>query len=490
MRILIATRGEAAVRVAKTARELGWEVVAVTTPRDPSPHTRAAHITVTIPSYTDTEAIIEAAQRHSVDVIHPGYGFLAENPAFAEKVLAAGIAWAGPPPEAMRRLGDKLEAKRLAEKLHVPTPPSCHAPSPGDAERCAEKLGTPVILKASTAGGGRGMRVAATPEEARRLHRVVAKEAEKGFGDPGEIIVEKLIPRPRHVEVQVFGRPGGPVVHLYERECSIQRRRQKIVEEAPSPAAERNPGLRARLLDYALRLAEAAGYENAGTIEFIVSPSGEPYFIEANTRLQVEHGVTEQITGIDIVKLQLQAALGRDPGPEQEEVRPRGWAVEARIYAENPWQGFTPAAGAVTKWRPPTGPWIRVDHALEEGTPVAPEYDTLLAKVIAYGSTRLEALQRLRAALNETVIAGIETNLDLLRVLLDTPWLRSGDLHTTRLEEELPQLLAEAARRRTIASLIAAKLAPAAQQPREVAATVTSHGWPQPQRPAAWHGWP
>ena len=290
------------------------------------------------------------------------------------------------------------------------------------------------------------------------------------------------------MEVQVFGRPGGPVVHLYERECSIQRRRQKIVEEAPSPAAERNPGLRARLLDYALRLAEAAGYENAGTIEFIVSPSGEPYFIEANTRLQVEHGVTEQITGLDIVKLQLQAALGRDPGPEQEEVRPRGWAVEARIYAENPWQGFTPAAGAVTKWRPPAGPWIRVDHALEEGTRVTPEYDTLLAKVIAYGSTRSEALQRLRAALNETVIAGVETNLDLLRVLLDTPWLRSGDLHTTRLEEELPQLLAEAARRRTIASLIAAKLAPAAQQP--ASATVTSHGWPQPQRPAAWHGWP
>lgn len=490
MRLLIAARGEAAIRVAKAARELGWEVAAVTTPDDPSPHTRAAHVTVTIPSYTDTDSIIEAAQRVSADVIHPGYGFLAESPGFAEKVLAAGIAWAGPPPAAMKRLGDKLEAKRLAEKLHVPTPPSCHAPSPGDAERCTEKLGAPVILKASTAGGGRGMRIAHSPEEARRLHHVVTKEAAQGFGDPGEVVVEKLIPRARHVEVQVFGRPGGPVVHLYERECSIQRRRQKILEEAPSPLAAKNPGLRARLLDYALRLAEAAGYENAGTVEFIVSPSGEPYFIEANTRLQVEHGVTEQVTGIDIVKLQLQAALGKDPGPEQEEVRLHGWAIEARLYAENPWRGFAPTEGRVTKWRPPAGPWIRVDHALEEGTRITPRYDTLLAKIITYGRTRTEALQRLRLALNETIIAGVETNLELLRVLLDTEWLRNGDAYTTKLEEALPQLLAEAARRRTIASLIARRIH-APQHPQAAAtaaALVTPHGWPRPPRHR--HGWP
>ena len=484
MRVLIAARGEVAVRVARAARELGWTPVTIYTGDDRlSPHVGAGDFSVEVPSYTDMDSIVEAAVKAGADVLHPGYGFLSESPEFAEKVLAAGVEWAGPRPRAMRRLGDKWEAKRLAERLGVPTLPWCEARSPGDAARCAEKLGGRVVLKASRAGGGRGLRVADNPEEAGKLYRVVAGEARLGFGGEGVVYVEKLLERPRHLEVQVLGEPGGRVLYLYERECSLQRRRQKVVEEAPSPLAERLRGLRERLRDYALLLAEAVGYDNAGTIEFLVDGSGEAFFIEANTRLQVEHGVTEMVTGVDIVKGQLLAATrGRLPY-RQEEVRLRGWAIEARVYAEDPWNGFAAAGGRVERLRLPRGPWVRVDHALEEGAPVNPRYDTLLAKVIAFGFTRGEAVARLEAALSETVIGGVETNLDLLRSMVRSPWFRGGSFATTTLEERLGELLERAGELRGLAAAVASRLAPAA--PTAYAREALS-----PVPGAGWHGWP
>lgn len=489
MRVLIAARGEVAVRVARAARRLGWIPVTIYTEEDRfSPHVRAGVFSVKVESYTDEEGIVEAAVRAGADIVHPGYGFLSESPSFAQRVLDAGVAWAGPSPGAMRRLGDKWEAKRLAEKVGVPTLPYCVAHGGDEAARCVEKLGAPVVLKSSRAGGGRGMRVARSPEEAARAYRLVAEEARRGFGDPGVVFVEKLVERPRHVEVQVLG-DGEKVIHLYERECSLQRRRQKVVEEAPSPLAERLPGLRERLLDYALRLAEAVGYESAGTVEFIVSPRGDAYFIEANTRLQVEHGVTEMVTGVDIVEQQLLVAAGRGLGVRQEEVRLRGWAVEARIYAEDPWEGFRASGGVVAAWRPPEDPWVRVDHAVEPGYRVDPRYDTLLAKVIAFGRSRREAVERLAAALRETVVAGVETNLDLLRLVTEQPWFLSGGYDTWTLEERLGELLEAADERRRLAAEIASRLPGggamgAAAAPAGRQALVEWHGWPWP--PARW----
>jgi len=485
LRVLIAARGEVAVRIARSVRSLGWEPVTVYTRGDRgSPHVRAGLFSIEVPSYTDVDALVEAAEKAGADIVHPGYGFLSENPVFAEKVLDAGVAWAGPSPKAMRLLGDKWEAKRLAEKLGVPTVPWCRAGSPREAERCAERLGAPVVVKASRAGGGRGMRVAAGPEEAAEAYRLVAEEARRGFGDAGAVFVEKLVERPRHVEVQILGDGQGRVVHLYERECSIQRRRQKIVEEAPSPLAERLRGLRERLLDYALRLGESVDYASAGTVEFVVDERGNAYFIEANTRLQVEHGVTEMVTGVDIVEQQLLVAAGRELGVRQEEVRLHGWAVEARLYAENPWEGFRASTGVVAAWRPPEGVWLRVDHALEPGVRVDPGYDTLLAKIIAYGRDRGEAVSRLHAALRDTVVAGVETNLDLLRVVAGSDWFLRGEFHTATLEERLDELLAEAERRRMIAAEVAGRLGNTPAAAARGPGLVEWHGWPWP--PSRW----
>ena len=483
MRVLVAARGEAAVRVARAARELGWEPVTIHTRDDRfSPHVSAGVFSLEVPSYTDADAIVEAALRAGADVLHPGYGFLSESPEFAEKVLSAGISWAGPPPRAMRLLGDKWSAKRLAEKVGVPTLPWCEAGGPEEAARCAEKLGGRVVVKASRAGGGRGQRVAGSPEEAARVYRLVALEAGSGFGGAGRVYVEKLLERPRHIEVQVLGDSDGGLLHLYERECSLQRRRQKVVEEAPSPLASRIRGLRERLVEYALRLAEAAGYQSAGTVEFLVDPSsGEAFFIEANTRLQVEHGVTEAVTGVDIVKSQLLVAAGRRLPYRQEEIRLRGWAVEARIYAEDPWRGFAASEGVVTRVRLPGGPWVRVDHALSPGLRVNPRYDTMLAKVIAYGWDRGEAVERLSAALRETVIAGVETNLDLLRSLVESSWFREGSYHTRSLEEGLEDLLSVAERRRRLAALAAGAIRARGPQAAPLGALQgkgPSHGWP------------
>ncbi|BEP17136.1 acetyl-CoA carboxylase biotin carboxylase subunit [Pyrofollis japonicus] len=461
-KVLIASRGEIAIRIARAARELGWEPITIYEDGDKySPHIRAGVLAIPVKSYTDMNSIIDAAIKADADVIHPGYGFLSENPDFAEKVLGYGIGWAGPSPKAMRLLGDKNSAKELARKLDVPTLPWCEAHSPEEARRCADRIGYPVILKASLAGGGRGSRIAYTPEEVEQGFKLVKMEADLGFGNAGTIFVEKFINHARHIEVQILGDGSGNVIHLFERECSLQRRRQKIVEEAPSPFVERikhRRPLREELTKYAVALGEAVNYSSAGTIEFIVDPQGNPYFIEANTRLQVEHGVTEEVTGIDIVKQQLLVAAGYPLSITQDGVKLHGWAIEARVYAEDPFNNFSASEGIVTRLKEPRGPGIRVDSGIEEGMQINPKYDTLLVKIIARGFSRSEALSKLRWALRETVIGGIETNLDLLRAITDRPWFADAEYDTQTIEKSLNNLLSSIASRRKIVKAIAEKI--------------------------------
>ena len=438
--LLIANRGEIVVRVARTARELGWKVATIYEPDDRwSPHVRVGDVALEVDSYTNVDSVAEAALRAGADIVHPGYGFLSENPEFAKKLLDLGISWAGPSPEKMRLLGDKVEARRLAEQAGVPVLPWCEVTDLSEALQCAENIGYPVVVKASNTGGGRGQRIARNSEELVRAFQLVGLEA-KGWGRP-RIFIEKFVKNARHVEVQILADRYGTIVHLYERECSIQRRRQKIVEEAPSPLTVRKERLREELLNYALRLSEHAGYDGIGTLEFIYDPESDQfYFIEANTRLQVEHGVTEMVTGIDIVKHQLLTGLEKPLRLRQSEITIRGWAVEARVYAEKILDGFAPAEGTVTKLRMPSSPWLRIGSIVEEGYHVNPKYDTLLAKIIAWGSNRLEAIRRLEVALKETVIGGIETNLDLLRELLTSEEFVKADYHTLFLEKTLDRI--------------------------------------------------
>lgn len=498
-RVLIAARGEIAVRVARATRELGWIPVTIYTDDDQfSPHVKAGLVSVRVSSYTDIDSIIDAALKVDADIVHPGYGFLSENPDFAAKVLENGMGWAGPSPKAMKLLGDKWSAKHLAVKAGVRTLPWCEARSGEEALKCAEKLGGRVIIKASNAGGGRGLRVAESPKEAARLYSIVAREASVGFGGKAIVYLEKLIDHPRHIEVQILGDNYGHIVHLFERECSVQRRKQKIIEEAPSPYAEKHKDVRQIVLESALRLAEEAEYSNAGTIEFIVNPrTGEAFFIEANTRLQVEHGVTELVTGIDIVKRQLLIADDKRLDINQEDVRLHGWAIEARVYAEDPWNNFIASTGVLKRVRLPESLWVRVDHAVEEGMRINERYDTMIAKIIAYGLTRSEAIERLQKALTETVLSGVETNLDLLRVIVGEEWFQRGEYNTLTLEENLERLLEKVDERRRMASLMAQKLYSNGARRFMVKTVgngasplgrvvVSSHGWPWP--PTTWKG--
>ncbi len=453
-KLLIANRGEVVARVARSARELGWEVVTIYASDDrASPHTLLGDESYEVPSYTSIDDIVEVAVKAGVDVVHPGYGFLAENPKFAREVLRHGIEWAGPNPDVMELLGDKFQAKTVAERLGVPTPPWCTIKSAYDVEKCYEKLGGgPVVIKASLGGGGRGQRIAYTLEEAVRAFELVSREAE------GTVFMEKYFSEVHHVEVQIAGDRHGGVVHLFERECSLQRRQQKVVEEAPSPILWGRDEKRSELLSYAVRIAESVGYDSLGTFEFIYDDStGNLYFIEANTRLQVEHGVTEAVTGVDLVKIQLLTAVGKELPVRQSDIVVRGWAIEARVYAEDPFNGFTPQEGRILKYREPRGPGIRVDSIAREGMPINPSYDTLIAKVIVWGSDRSEALARLREALNDMVVGGVKTNLDILRRLTYVKEFVYGDYHTTFLHKILPGLLEEARRvRRLIAKALTA----------------------------------
>ncbi|KAB2912084.1 MAG: acetyl-CoA carboxylase biotin carboxylase subunit, partial [Hyphomicrobiaceae bacterium] len=434
--ILVANRGEIACRIMRTAKAMGYRTAAVYSEADAGAlHVREADAAVCIGppearlSYLDIERIIAAAKRLGADAIHPGYGFLSENAAFAEACAAAGLVFIGPPASAIAAMGNKAEAKRRMLEAGVPCVPGCQGSDQSDRTlaREAERIGFPVMVKAAAGGGGRGMRLVATKKDLPAALATARAEAESAFGS-GELILEKAVVDGRHVEIQVLGDAHGHVIHLGERDCSVQRRHQKILEESPSPAVDAE--LRGRMGASAVAAAKAIGYANAGTVEFLLGADGAFYFLEMNTRLQVEHPVTELVTGLDLVELQIRIAAGEPLPLKQDDVRFSGHAVEARLYAEAPHEGFLPQSGALLAWRPPAGTGVRVDHGLIEGQPVSPYYDPLLAKVIAHGRTREEACRRLAQALQDTVALGIATNRTFLIDCLSHPAFAAGGATT------------------------------------------------------------
>ncbi|MGD1996516.1 MAG: acetyl-CoA carboxylase biotin carboxylase subunit [Anaerolineae bacterium] len=442
-KVLIANRGEIAVRVLRTCRELGLETVAIFSEADrEAPHVRYADEAYCVgpppapESYLRGERIIRVALESGAQAIHPGYGFLAESPDFARRCVEAGLAFVGPRPETLEFLGDKPASRRLARKFDISLLPGTDRPLDDEALVAgADNMGYPVLLKAAAGGGGRGIRAAGSRAELKAAIPLARREARTAFGDEA-LYLERLIEKARHVEVQLLADAHGHVIHLGERECSIQRRHQKLIEESPSRAVDAD--LRQRISDTAERLARAVGYEGAGTVEFLLDPKGDFYFLEVNPRLQVEHTVTEAVTGVDIVKEQLRIAAGRELRYAQEDVRPRGWAMECRILAEDPSRGFAPCVGSISRLREPGGPGIRVDSGICEGLTITPYYDSLLAKLVAWGETRAVAIVRMRRALAEYQIVGVTTNLDLHRALLNSHRFFGGQFHTRFLEEQFP----------------------------------------------------
>ncbi|HSD75283.1 MAG TPA: acetyl/propionyl/methylcrotonyl-CoA carboxylase subunit alpha [Steroidobacteraceae bacterium] len=446
--ILIANRGEIACRVLRTTRALGLRSIAVYSDADECAlHVAQADEAVRIgpaparESYLNIGAIVEAARRSGAEAIHPGYGFLSENAQFAGGCAQAGIVFVGPPASAIHAMGSKIAAKRLMESAGVPLVPGYHGDDQDDSqlEQHAARIGYPVLIKASAGGGGKGMRIVHAPGEFRAALAAARREALKAFGDD-RILLERYLRRPRHVEIQVFADRHGHCIHLHERDCSIQRRHQKIVEEAPAPGLP--PQMRERMGAAAVTAARAVGYEGAGTVEFIVA-NGEFYFMEMNTRLQVEHPVTEMITGLDLVEWQIRVAAGEPLPLSQSGVRLSGHAVEARIYAEDPEREFLPSVGTIThlRWPQPDGS-TRIDSGIRQGDAVSVHYDPLLAKLIVHGPDRETAVRRLGHALRECEVVGVATNLSLLRALSAHERFQAADLHTGFIDEHRAQLFA------------------------------------------------
>jgi acetyl-CoA carboxylase biotin carboxylase subunit len=451
-RVLIANRGEIAVRIARACREAGIESVAVYSDADAaSVHVRAADRAIRIgpaaplESYLSIDALLGAARSVGADAVHPGYGFLSERAAFARACENAGLVFVGPPADVIEQMGSKIAARALMRSAGVPVVPGGVPPDQSDEGvlSAIRTVGYPALVKASAGGGGKGMRVVGTDEEAREMIPAARREAASAFGD-GTLYIERVIARPRHVEIQILADAHGRIVHLFERECSVQRRHQKVVEESPSPAL--TPELRARMGNAAIAAARACGYRNAGTIEFLLEHEGNDtrfYFLEMNTRLQVEHPVTEAITGVDLVRAQLRIAAGEPLPWEQASLSARGHAVECRIYAEDPENGFLPQAGRLLIYREPAGPGVRVDSGVEQGSSVTVNYDPLLAKLIACGENRGAAIARAKAALRSYPILGIRTNIPFLLRLLDLPAFDAGALHTGLIEEHAAALSAQ-----------------------------------------------
>jgi acetyl-CoA carboxylase biotin carboxylase subunit len=442
-KILIANRGEIAVRVLRALREMEIAAVAVYSEADrASLHVRLAAEAYAIgpapsrESYLSIEKVIGAAQKSGCDAIHPGYGFLAENAAFARACKDAGITFIGPSPEAMEQLGSKTAARRLAREVEVPTVPGTLDPlaSAEEALTAAKRIGFPVVLKAVAGGGGKGMRTVDRDADLPAAFRDASSEAQNAFGD-GRLYLEKYLSRPRHIEIQVLGDEHGHMVYLGERECSVQRRHQKVIEEAPSPIMTQE--LRSAMGDAAVKLARAGGYTNAGTVEFLVDADRDFYFLEMNTRLQVEHPVTELVTGLDLVKLQIKIAAGEPLPFTQKDVALRGHAIECRLYAEDPANNFLPSPGTIRDYRAPGGPGIRLDDGVYSGWTVPNEYDPMLGKLIALGADRSEAIARLRGAIAETCVTGIKTNLALFTEILSTEDFLRGEIYTRWLDDFL-----------------------------------------------------
>ena len=440
-KVLVANRGEIAVRINQTLLAMGIVPVAIYSDPDAgSPHVVTAQESVRLPgstaeeTYLDISKIVRATRECGADAIHPGYGFLSENPQFARACLDAGITFIGPTPESMAALGDKLRSKDIAVAAGVPTVPSAPDCQPGDpaAAEFAERWGFPLMVKAAAGGGGRGMRLVNRRQDLERDMELASREAQSAFGD-GRVFLERYVTNPRHVEVQVLADGSGHTIHLGERECSIQRRHQKIIEETPSPAL--TPELRERMGDAAVALARQAGYVNAGTCEFLLEPrSGQFYFLEMNARLQVEHPVTEAVLGLDMVEWQVRIAAGEALTLRQEDIAPRGHAIECRIYAEDPYQDFVPSTGTLLRWRPPSGPGLRLDSGVVEGQEVSIYYDPMLAKLIAWAPDRELSLRRMEVALSHFMALGVITNIPLLRSVMQHAQFRTGEYDTGFLE--------------------------------------------------------
>jgi acetyl-CoA carboxylase biotin carboxylase subunit len=441
-KVLIANRGEIALRVIRACRELGIETVAVYSEADrDNLHVRFADDDVCIGpppsrlSYLRIPNLIAAAEITGADAIHPGYGFLAESAEFAETCEASNIAFIGPTAEQIRLMGDKAAARKLAQEQQVPVVPGSKGAieSPTDALKIAHEIGFPVIIKAAAGGGGKGMRVAVDADAFLQAFSLARNEALAAFGS-AEVYVEKYLDQPRHVEIQIMGDRHGKVIHLCERDCSIQRRHQKVVEEAPSPAVSQE--LREQMGSAAVRLAERIGYVGAGTIEFLLDTDGSFYFMEMNTRIQVEHPVTEMVTNFDLVKEQIRVAAGEPVKLLLKGSRVRGHAIECRVNAEDPFRNFQPSPGTITTYHPPGGPGVRVDTHIYAGYTVPPYYDSLLAKVVVHGRTRTEALARMYQALDSFIIEGITTNIPFLRRIVSHPDFVAGEVDTKFLERQ------------------------------------------------------
>ncbi|HEX8992988.1 MAG TPA: acetyl-CoA carboxylase biotin carboxylase subunit [Anaerolineales bacterium] len=467
-KVLIANRGEIAVRIIRACKELGIPTVAVYSEADRhSIHVREADQAVLLggplpgESYLDIKRILAAARQTKADAIHPGYGFLSENPDFAEAVQAAGLTFIGPPPAAIRAMGDKAESKRRMQQTGLPTIPGAQdLRSFADFERAAASMGYPVLVKASAGGGGKGMQIVWNtddlPEELEAARRV----ALSAFGDD-RLLLEKYFQTARHVEFQVFGDQQGNLVHLFERECSVQRRHQKIIEETPSPLL--TPELRERMGEAAVAAARAVGYTNAGTVEFLVDPeTGSFYFLEMNTRLQVEHAVTECLVGLDLVQWQIRIAAGERFPFRQADLTRRGHALECRIYAEDPGNGFLPSTGKLIQWVEPRGPGIRLDSGVSAGSEVTHYYDPLLAKLIVHAEDRPASIRRMQAALKEFVIHGVATNIDFLQDLLAHPDFSAGKVSTSWVENTFNWRSAPAPEEAVVAAAIADSIMPSA----------------------------
>ncbi len=478
-RVLIANRGEIAVRIIRACHDLGVETVAVFSEADRvAMHVREADYAVAVgpspaaQSYLNTERILDAARQTGAEAIHPGYGFFSENAGFARAVEKAGLVFIGPSPAAIEQMGDKVQARKLMAAAGVPVVPG----SPGTLEReadvraLAKKIGFPIMVKAAAGGGGKGMRLVEDEKELASAVRSVASEAKSSFGD-GRLYVEKCVNRPRHIEVQVFADRQGHTVHLFERECSIQRRNQKVIEESPSPFV--TPAMRAAMGAVAVKAAQAVNYTGAGTIEFLADAERNFYFLEMNTRIQVEHPVTEMVTGIDLVKLQLEVAAGEGLPFAQDDLAQRGWAIECRVYAEDPAAGFVPAPGKIEAMRLPDGPGIRVDAGVYAGAEVSIFYDPMIAKLTACGRDRNEAIARMRRALNEFTITGeLTTNLEFHRWIMRHPKFVVGDFDTGFIGREYhPESIANGNDNARMAAILAAAVAMRRENKGSVAAT-------------------
>lgn len=432
-RVFIANRGEIAVRIAQTLRSMGIVSIAPYVEADQSArHTRRVDQSVPVESYLDGPALIQAALDCGAEAIHPGYGFLSENAEFARQVAEAGLVFIGPSPDAIHKMGDKLVSKAFMKEAGLPMIPSWTGPL-DQVEAGAAEVGFPLLVKAAAGGGGKGMRLVERPNQLQQAVERAQGEARKAFGDD-RVFLERFLAEPRHIEVQILGDSHGNAYCFGERECSLQRRYQKIVEEAPSVAV--TPQLRERLVAAGIQAVKALDYSGAGTVEFVLDQSGEFYFLEVNTRLQVEHPVTEMVYGVDLVALQVRVAQGEPIELDPKFLQPRGWAIETRIYAEDPASGFLPSTGTLNVFQEPQGPFLRLDTGYQQGDEVTIHFDPMLAKLIAFGASREEALGHLKAGLREFAILGVATNIPYLLRILEDPMFEEGAFHTQLLEAQ------------------------------------------------------